>query len=125
MVQLRRRKIVVFDGVAGAEYVQIFESPDFVQRFPLYVPRQRRGKSVEIIFVGRFAFGLQKELVLILVGKGPELVFDAGTIAGTYSFDRSVEQRRTVETGAQQVVHFGRSVDQKARQLMLNRLCIR
>ena len=39
MVQLRRRKIVVFDGVTGAEYVQIFESPDFVQRFPLYVPK--------------------------------------------------------------------------------------
>ena len=52
MPQLRRRKIVVLDGVSRAVDMQIFESLDPVQGFPLHLPRQRRGESVEIVFVG-------------------------------------------------------------------------
>ena len=124
-MQLRRRKIIVFDGISGTEDVQIFESGDFVQRLPLHLPRQRRRKSVQIVFVGRFPFGFEKELVLLLVGEGPELVFDRRAVARSDSADRAVEERRTVESAAQNGVHFGCRIDQKARQLMFNRLCIR
>ena len=40
MVELRRRKIVVFDGVSGAENVQILQPFDLVQRLPLHLPGQ-------------------------------------------------------------------------------------
>ena len=115
VMQLRRRKIIVFDGISGTEDVQIFESGDFVQRLPLHLPRQRRRKSVQIVFVGRFPFGFEKELVLLLVGEGPELVFDRRAVARSDAADRAVEERRTVESAAQNGVHFGCCIDQKAR----------
>lgn len=110
MVQLCRRKIVVFDGVSGPENVQILESADFVQGFPLNFPGQRRRKAVQVIFIGRTAFGFQEELVLVFVGKGAEFVLDRRAVARTDAADRTVEQRRPVESGAEDVVNLFRSV---------------
>ena len=122
MVQLCRRKIVVFDGVSGPENVQILESADFVQGFPLNFPGQRRRKAVQVIFIGRTAFGFQEELVLVFVGKGAEFVLDRRAVARTDAADRTVEQRLPVESGAEDVVNLFRSVDQKAGKLLFNRL---
>ena len=120
MVQLCGRKIVVFYGISRSVDVQIFESVDLMQRFPLHLPRQRRRKSVEVVFVCRAAFGLEEQLVLFLVGERAEFVFDRGTVARPYTPDRAVEQGRFSESAAQCLVHLGRGVDQIAGHLLLN-----
>ena len=121
MVQLRGWKIVVFDGIARAIDVQVFESPDFMQCFQLYFPGQRRRKAVEVVFVGAASFGFEEELVLVFVGKGAEFVLDRRAVARTDAADRTVEQRRPVESGAEDVVNLFRSVDQKAGKLLFDR----
>ena len=125
MVQLCGWKIVVFDGIARAIDVEVFESPDFMQCFQLYFPGQRRRKTVEVVFVGAASFGFEEELVLVFVGECTQFVFDARAVARPDSRYRPVEQRRAVEPCAQDVVHLGRRVDQKTRELVFNRLCIR
>ena len=125
MVQLRGWEIVVFDGIARAIDVQVFESPDFMQCFQLYFPGQRRRKAVEVVFVGAASFGFEEELVLVFVGECTQFVFDARAVARPDSRYRPVEQRRAGEPCAQDVVHLGRRVDQKTRELVFNRLCVR
>ena len=120
MMQLRRRKVIIFNSIAGAEDVDVFQTADFVQRFQLDFPGQRRREAVEVIFVGAATFGFEEKLMLFLVGKGAELVLDAGTVARSDALDRAVEKRRTVESAAQNGMHLGRGVDHETRKLVLN-----
>ena len=90
MVQLRGWEIVVFDGIARAIDVQVFESPDFMQCFQLYFPGQRRRKAVEVVFVGAASFGFEEELMLVFLGKGHYLCFDRGAVARTDTFDLAI-----------------------------------
>ena len=124
MVQLRRQEIVVLDRITRTENMQIFEPLDGVQCLPLNVPGQRRGEPVQIIFVGRTTLRLEKKLVLVLIGECVELVLDTRAITGTDPPDRTVEKRRIAETLPQNVMHLLRSIDQKARKLILHRMRI-
>ena len=125
MVQLRGRKIVVFDGIARAVDLQMLETADAVQRLPLHFPGQRRREAVQVVFVCRAALGFEEELVLLLAGEGAQLVLDRGTVTGSDAVDRAVEERRAVKTAAQDLVHLGRRVDQVARKLVFDGLRLR
>ena len=61
----------------------------------------------------------------LLVGKLDDFILNRRAVARPDSRYRPVEQRRAVEPCAQDVVHLGRRVDQKTRELVFNRLCIR
>ena len=56
MAQLGGREVVVFDRIAGPEDMDVLQPPDPVQRFVLYLPRQRRREAVEIVFIGVISF---------------------------------------------------------------------
>ena len=76
----------------------MLQSADLMQRLDLYLIRQRRREPVDIELVSVAPLGFEKELVLLLAGEGAQLILDAGTITGTDTVYRAVEQRRTVET---------------------------
>ena len=84
MLELCGVEKVVFDSISRAIDLQIGKGGNLAQRLELYLPRERRGESVEIHLLGGFAFGLYEKLVFGLIGKCHYLGFDAGTIARTY-----------------------------------------
>ena len=58
---------VVLDGVAGAQHLGVLEAGDGAHDLPLHFHRQRGGHAVDVDLVGVEAFGLEEELVLLLV----------------------------------------------------------
>ena len=75
-----------------------------MQGVDLRLQRKRRREALQIILVGIPSFRLQKELVGIFPGKGPEFVFNGRAIAGTDALDATREQRRAVEARPQNLV---------------------
>jgi hypothetical protein len=53
----------------------------------LHLHGERGGHAVDVDFVGVQAFGLEEELVLRLVGKLDDLVFDRRAVARADAFD--------------------------------------
>ena len=100
-VQILRVKIIVFNGVSRLENDGVFESFDRVQCLQLHLQGKGRRESLQVVFRGMTAFRLQEKLVRILVGKGPEFVFNTGTVAGTLPVNHAGKKRRTVESAAQ------------------------
>ena len=66
----------------------------------------------------RQAFGLEKNLVRIFIGEARDLVFDRRTVARAYAFDHAGEERRTIQSGANDVVRTLMRVRDPARQLL-------
>ena len=102
--------------------MHILQADNLVQCFELHVVRERRRETVQIVLVRALALGFEEELVLLLVGKGAQFVLDARAVAWADAANRTVEQRRIVESLAQCVVHLLRGIDQEARHLILNGL---
>ena len=82
-LQLSRVEIVVFDRIGRTINFDILKAPYIPQSFELNLKRQRRGETLQVIFISVTPFRFQKKLVFRLVGKCPELVFNARAIAGT------------------------------------------
>ena len=85
MFELGRVEVIVFDGVSRSVNIGISQSRNLVKCIQLDIHRHARRKTVQIHLIRIFAFRFQEERMLILVGEGDELGFDARTVtwAGT------------------------------------------
>ena len=80
-VQLRRRGVVVFDGVAPAQHLGVLQAGDEAEHPLLHVLGQAGGDAVAVIFERVAAFRLQENLVAVLVGEADDLVLDGRAVA--------------------------------------------
>ena len=116
-LQAGRVKVVVFNGIAGAQDVGVFQPGHRAHQLILNVKRQAGRDAVGVILVGGQALGLQKNLVAVLVGKAVDLVFHARAIARTHALDLAGEHRAAVKPGADDVVRALVGVGDPARHL--------
>ena len=87
VMQLSRRKEVVFDGIAWSEHPGMFESRDLTHGLELGFFGQGRGESVEVGFDSMTPFGLDEDLVTLFVREPMDLVFNAWTVARPFAGD--------------------------------------
>ena len=80
-IQFRGIDRVVFDGVSRTHDLALLQPCNGLHHCDLHIARQRRAHAVEIDLVGVESFGLEKELVLQLVRKLDDLVFDGRAVA--------------------------------------------
>ena len=90
-------EVVVFDGVAGAQDMGVFEAFHAAHEGDLDVERQAGGDTVGVVFVRGQAFGFEENLVAVFVGEAVDFVFDRRTITRTHAFNFSGKHRAAVE----------------------------
>ena len=103
-MELGRIEKVIFYSVSGAIYLHIFKSGNGLQSTYLYVHRERRGETVQVVFIARFRLRLYEKLMLLLVGEGHNLRLDARTIPWPDALDLPVEKRRIRQALTQNIV---------------------
>ena len=116
-LQPARIEVVILDGVAGAQDVRLLQADHGVHDGQLRVERQAGGDAVGVDLVCLEPFGLQVDLVRILVREAVDLVLDGGAIAGPHAFDDAGEERRTIQRLANDLVRARVGVRDPARQL--------
>ena len=79
--QLRRLDEVVFDGVAGTKQHRVLEPGQRVHQLGLHVARQAHRKAVDVDLARVDPFGLEENLVPLLVRETDDLVFERGSSA--------------------------------------------
>src|SRR5687768_7594104 len=78
---------VVFDRIPWANYSDFFQTWNHANQILLHGGRQRSRKTVQVHLIGVVTFGLQEELMAILLGKLNYFVFNRWTVSGAYSLD--------------------------------------
>ena len=111
-------EIVVLYSIAGTINSNILQSIDRTQSLELDFYRQRRRKSVEIIFLRVFSFGLDKKLMRNLVGKSIYFGLYTRAISRTDTFYLSVVDRRLIYMLANNFVSSFVCVCKKTRPLL-------
>ena len=81
--QLRRLNEVVLDRVARTEQHGVLEPWQRVNQIGLHLARQTHREPVDINLARVDAFGLEKDLVPLLVGEPDDLVFERRAVART------------------------------------------
>src|SRR5713226_3916908 len=103
---------IVFNGVAGTEHLRVLEAGNGFDDRELHVNRERGAHAVDVNLVRVHAFGLEKKLVRMLVGKFNDLVFDRGTVARADRVNLAAVHRGTMDVLANDAVSFvGRERD--------------
>src|SRR5690606_13080618 len=92
-VQLQRRKVVVFDGVARAEHFGVFKARDELECPLLDVFRKGRRKAVYIDFDGFPSLGLDENLVTIAFSEPIDFVFNGRAVPGTQALNSPGKHR--------------------------------
>ena len=106
VIELRRVKEIIFDGIAWTESMYVTQCGNVAQCFELHFPGQRRRETVEVHLVGLCPLGLDKQLVGRLVGKGDDLGLNAGAITWADAGDLTVIKRRLRQPFTQHVMHL-------------------
>ena len=112
-----RVEVVVFNRIAGAQDVRVFQPGHRAHQLVLDVKRQTGRNTVRVVLVCVQAFRLQKDLVALLVGKAVDLVLYAGAIARPYPLDLAGEHRAAVKATADDLVRARIGVRHPARHL--------
>ena len=115
--EVARVEIVVFDGVAGAQDVGVFQAFHRAHEGKLDVKRQAGGDAVGVVFVRGQAFGLKEDLVAVFVSEAVDFVFDRRAVARPHAFDFAGKHRAAVEACADDVVGLRVGVGNPARHL--------
>src|SRR4029077_333651 len=103
---------VIFDGVAGPQHFGGFAAGDGFQDGELNIDGQRCTHPVDVNFMCVQPFGLEKKLVLELVGELHDFVFDGGTISWSDRLDLAAVHRGAVDVFADDAMRlFGRERD--------------
>ena len=97
--------------------MRLLQANHGVHHGQLRVERQAGGDAVGVDLVCLEPFGLQVDLVGILVREAVDLVLDGGAIARPHTFDDAGEERRTIQRLADDLVRARVGVRDPARQL--------
>jgi len=95
---------VIFDGIAGAGDVGIFETTNGTHYLHLHIEWQAGGDPVRIEFVGSQAFRLDKNLVGRLVREASDLVLDRRAVTRTNPFDHPGVHGAAIQVVADHIV---------------------
>src|SRR5262249_52067337 len=107
-MQLARIHEVIFDSIAGTQYLYVCETRYGSNELDLYLFGQARGNAVRVDFVRVVALRLQKDLMPGLLAELDYLVLDRRTVARTNAFYVSAVERRLVQVAPDHIVHrFG------------------
>ena len=97
LMELVRRKVVVFDGIPWLQHGGTFQAGDGLQHGRLHVHRQAGRDAVGVKGRGIQFLGLYKDLVLGFILKPDNLVLDGRAIARPRGIDHPHVHRRTVQ----------------------------
>src|ERR1035437_6147917 len=111
-------KVVVLDRVAGPQDVRVFQPLHGAHQRVLNVERQAGRNAIGVELVCGQTFWLKKNLVTVFVRKTVDLVFHAGAVARTHTFNLAGEHRAAIKAGADDVVSGGVGVGNPARHLL-------
>ena len=95
---------VVFDGVAGAEHLHVFQSDYRAEELDLDGGGEGGGDSLDVDFLAGPGFAFEPDGVFVFVGESDDFVFDAGAVAGADAFDAAAVHGGFAEVGADEVV---------------------
>ena len=95
-MELGRRAVVVFHGVARADDLGILQPGDGADEVVLDLVGQRGGDAVDVELAGVAALRLQEDLVALLLGEADHLVLDGRAVARADALDHA---RSTSATG--------------------------
>ena len=95
-----RVKVVVFNGVAGAQDMGVFQTLHAAHQRKLDIKWQAGGNAIGVVLVRRQTLGLQENLVAFLVGKAVDFVLYAGAVARAHALDLSSEHGAAVQPAA-------------------------
>ena len=95
-----RVKVIVFNGVAGAQDVGVFQTLHAAHQRKLDIKWQAGGNAIGVVLVRRQTLGLQENLVAFLVGKAVDFVLYAGAVARAHALDLSSEHGAAVQPAA-------------------------
>jgi hypothetical protein len=84
----------------------------------LHVTRQAHRESVHVNLVDAFAFGLEKDLMALLVGKAHDLVLERRAVTRADPADLPVVERRSADAGADDAMHALVRMEQMAGDLL-------
>ena len=115
--QAARVEIIVFDGVAGARDVGVFQPANGAHQRKLHVKGQRGGNAVGIPLARVQPFRFQKDVVAVAPGEAVDFVFNGRAIARADTFDDAGVHGRAVQIGADDVVRARVRVGNPAGQL--------
>ena len=86
-MELGRWTVIILHRIAGPQDFGIFKATHTADEFVLDLVGKTRRNAVDIDLIGVATFRLQKKLVLILLGKFDDFIFNARTVAGSDPFD--------------------------------------
>src|SRR3970282_2610589 len=78
---IARIEIIVLDRIPRARQLRAFKSLDGSYQVPLHVERQAGGDAVRVYLVGVEPFGLDENLMPVLVGETHDLVIARGAVS--------------------------------------------
>ena len=96
----------------------VFQALHAAHQVVLDVERQAGTDAVGVVLVRGQPFGLQKDLVAVLVGKAVDLVFHTGAVARAHAFDLAGEHGAAVKAAADDFVRALVGVRDPARHLL-------
>src|SRR5262249_34308258 len=115
--QLRRLDEIVFDGIAGPHDRGVLETWKRVNEIGLDLAGKARGKPVDVDFPAVDSFGLEKDLVPLLVRKSKNLVLERRTIPRPDALNLTVVERRPADVRANEIADAVVGVNQIAVDL--------
>ncbi len=119
-VQLCSVHAVIFDGISRTQHLGRLQPGNRAHNLPLHLHGQRGGHAVDVDLVSVEALRLQKKLVLRLVGKLDDLVFDGRAIARPDAINLPGIHRRAMHIFANQAEGFRRGERDVATYLRLH-----
>ncbi len=109
---------VVFDGVAGADHHAVFETGQRVDERFLHVARQAHREAVDVDLWNVEAFGLEEDLMRLLVGESHDLVFERWTVSRSNARNLSVVERGLADIRPDQVADAVVRIEDVAADLL-------
>ena len=117
VVQLCGVEKVVFDGIARTVHHNVAEARYALKSLNLHIHRQTRRKAIQVKLVSFHSLGFKKQRVVVTVGEGYKLSFDARAVTRTDTLDLAIVEWGVGQSRTQHLVHLGVGVGSPARQL--------
>ena len=105
MMQILGIEVIILHSIGRFKEYSVLQTFDGMDGVHLNLQRERGREALQIVLGRVYTFRFQKELVGVLPRKRPQLIFNAGTVTRALAMNESGEKRRTVKTGAKDIVY--------------------